>query len=187
MLLKKVKVNCTLVQALRLCTGRRAHGGSRGIALLFHDHGIRRGWVVSVTPWPLFTPGKDPVPMVQEAVWAPGPVWTGAENLAPTGIRSRTFQPVASRYTDYASRPTDVTKRSWNPWKTVLEIPKKGMQSWSDLISYLKGRLHRIYMVWATSAVRGLHVGNMKFNTRIDEFNVHGSVHRNNILVYNSN
>jgi len=31
----------------------------------------------------LFTPGKDPVPNVQEAGWAPGPVWTGAENLAP--------------------------------------------------------------------------------------------------------
>ena len=27
---------------------------------------------------------------------------TGAKNLAPTGIRSRTVQPVASRYTDYA-------------------------------------------------------------------------------------
>ena len=35
-----------------------------------------------------FTPGKDPVPIVQEAGWAPGPVWTGAENLASTGIRS---------------------------------------------------------------------------------------------------
>jgi len=35
-----------------------------------------------------FTPLKDPVPIVQEAGWAPGPVWTGAENLAPTGIRS---------------------------------------------------------------------------------------------------
>ena len=34
------------------------------------------------------TPGKDPVPIVQEAGWAPGPVWTGAENLAATGIRS---------------------------------------------------------------------------------------------------
>ena len=32
-----------------------------------------------------FTPGKDPVPIVQEAGWAPGPVWTGAENLAPPG------------------------------------------------------------------------------------------------------
>ena len=33
-------------------------------------------------------PGKDPVPIVQKAGWAPGPVWTGAENLAPTGFRS---------------------------------------------------------------------------------------------------
>ena len=33
-------------------------------------------------------PGKDPVPIVQEAGWAPGPVWTGAENLTPTGILS---------------------------------------------------------------------------------------------------
>jgi hypothetical protein len=81
-------VKCTLVQALRLCTGRTAHRGSRGIALLFHDHGTRRGRGVSVTPRPLFTPGKDPVPIVQEAGWAPGPVWTGAENLPPTGIRS---------------------------------------------------------------------------------------------------
>jgi hypothetical protein len=29
-----------------------------------------------------------PVPTVQEAVWASGTVWTGAENLAHTGIRS---------------------------------------------------------------------------------------------------
>ena len=33
-------------------------------------------------------PGKDPVPIVQEAGWAPGPVWTRAENLAPHRIRS---------------------------------------------------------------------------------------------------
>ena len=39
------------------------------------------------TPCPgRFNPGKDMVPIVQEAGWAPGPVWTGAKNLAPTGI-----------------------------------------------------------------------------------------------------
>jgi len=37
------KVKVTLVQALRLCTGRMAHRGSRGIALFFHDHDTRRG------------------------------------------------------------------------------------------------------------------------------------------------
>jgi len=56
----KVKVKCTLAQTLRLCTGRTAHRGSRGIALLFLDHGTRRGLGVSVTPQPLFNPGKDP-------------------------------------------------------------------------------------------------------------------------------
>jgi hypothetical protein len=30
-------IKCTLLQALRLCTGRTAHRGSRGITLLFHD------------------------------------------------------------------------------------------------------------------------------------------------------
>ena len=84
----KSKVKCTLVQALRLCTDCMAHRGSRSIALPFHDHSTRREWGVSVTPHLLFTSGKDPVSIVQEAGWAPGPVWTGAENLDPTGIRS---------------------------------------------------------------------------------------------------
>jgi hypothetical protein len=35
------KIKATLVQALRLCTGRTAHRGSRGLAVLFHDHGTR--------------------------------------------------------------------------------------------------------------------------------------------------
>ena len=84
----RIKQKVHLCTALRLCTGRMAHRGSRGIALPFHDHGTRRGGEgVSVTPRPLFTPGNDPVPIVQEAGWAPGPVWTGAENRAPTGIR----------------------------------------------------------------------------------------------------
>ena len=52
----------------------------RGIALLFHDRGTRREWVVSSTPRPHFTPGKNPVPIVQEAGWAPGPVWTGGKS-----------------------------------------------------------------------------------------------------------
>ena len=85
---KYSNVKCTLVQPLRLCTGRTAHRGSRGIAQPFLDHGSRRGWGVSVTPRPLFTPRKDPTPILQEVGWAPGQVWTRAENLAPTGIRS---------------------------------------------------------------------------------------------------
>ena len=36
--------------------------------------------MVSRRPRPQFTPGKDPVPVVQEAGWAPGPVWTGGKS-----------------------------------------------------------------------------------------------------------
>ena len=43
------------------------------------------GWS---TPRPgRFTPGKDPVPIVLEAGWAPWPAWTGVENLTSTGFR----------------------------------------------------------------------------------------------------
>jgi hypothetical protein len=33
------------------------------------------------------TPVQNPESVEQDARWAPGPDWTGAENLAPTGIR----------------------------------------------------------------------------------------------------
>ena len=36
--------------------------------------------MVSSTPRPHFTPGKDPVPILQEAGRAPGPVWTGGKS-----------------------------------------------------------------------------------------------------------
>jgi len=73
------KVKFTLIQGLRLSTG---HRGSRGIALLFLDHGTRRGWGFSVMSQTAL------YPIVQEAGWAPRPVWTGAENLVSTYIRS---------------------------------------------------------------------------------------------------
>jgi len=75
------KVQCTLVQALRLCTGRTTNRGSRGIALFFLDYGTRRGWRVSrsgevrkISSLPEFDP--------------------------------RTVHAVASRYTDWATEPT---------------------------------------------------------------------------------
>jgi len=41
---------------------------------------LEGGWVVSSTSWPHFTPGKDTVPIVQEARWTPGPVWMGGKS-----------------------------------------------------------------------------------------------------------
>ena len=73
-LLLRVKVKWSLYRA-----GVTQRVG-RGIALLFHDRDTRRGWVVSSTPPPHFTSGKDPVPVLQEAGWTPGPVWTGGKS-----------------------------------------------------------------------------------------------------------
>ena len=36
--------------------------------------------MVSSTPRPHFTPGKEPVPILQEAGWTPGPVWRGGKS-----------------------------------------------------------------------------------------------------------
>ena len=43
--------------------------------------------MISSTPLPYFLPGKDPIPIVQEAGWGPGSVWTAGKSR-PTGIRS---------------------------------------------------------------------------------------------------
>jgi len=52
----------------------------RVIVLLFHDRGTGMGWVVSSTPRPHFTPGKDSAPTVQEAGWTPVSIWTGGKS-----------------------------------------------------------------------------------------------------------
>ena len=50
-----------------------------------------------------FAPREDPVPIAQEAGWAPGPVWMGAENLASQlWFDPWTVQPLANSYTDWA-------------------------------------------------------------------------------------
>ena len=36
--------------------------------------------MVSSTPRPHFVPAIDPIPIVQESGWAPGPVWTGGNS-----------------------------------------------------------------------------------------------------------
>jgi len=61
-----------------------------------------------------FTFRNDTLSIIQEAGWAPGPVWTRAENVAPTGIRTPERQPVASRYTGY---DVSVMLFSWSPRK----------------------------------------------------------------------
>ena len=51
----------------------------RGIALLFHDRGTRWGVSGQQHAPAISNPRKDPVPIVQEAGWVPGPVWTNGK------------------------------------------------------------------------------------------------------------
>ena len=84
----KVKLKCTLLQALRLYTGSTTHRGSRSIALLFLDNGTRSVEGPVSQTFHSLPPGKTRHPLYWRLGGAPGSVWTGAENLAPTGIRS---------------------------------------------------------------------------------------------------
>jgi len=52
----------------------------RGIALLFLGPWHQMGDVCQPHAPAALTPGKDPVPILQEAGWAPGPVWTDGKS-----------------------------------------------------------------------------------------------------------
>ena len=72
-------------------------------------NGTRRGWGVSVTPRPLFTPGER-LGTHCTGDWV-GPQGRygdrcGKKSRPPPGFDPRTVHPVASRYTDWATRPT---------------------------------------------------------------------------------
>ena len=81
------KVTCTHVQALRLCTGRTAHRGSRGIALPFHDHGTRRGEGSASRPGRPLPPGKNRYPLCRRLGEPQGRSGQVRKISPPTGIR----------------------------------------------------------------------------------------------------
>jgi hypothetical protein len=49
-----------------------------------------------------FSPRKDLVPIVQEAGWAQGPVWTDAKILSQLFFEPQAVQPVVRRCANYA-------------------------------------------------------------------------------------
>ena len=88
---------CTLVQALRLCTGRTAHRGSRGIALLFHDHGTRLGKRSESHPGRFLPPEKTRYQLYRRLGGPQGRSGQVRKISPPLGLDSRTVQPVAIR------------------------------------------------------------------------------------------
>ena len=64
------------------------------------------GGVWSTPPSGRFTPGKDPIPIVQEIGRVSGPVCKARNISHPPVFDPRVVQPVARRYTDCAIRPS---------------------------------------------------------------------------------
>ena len=103
---RKVKVKCTLVQALRLCIGRTANRGSRGVALLFLDRGTRSGEGSASRPGRFLPPGRNRYPLYRRLGGPQGRSGQVRKISPPPRFDARTIQAVASRYTHYATRPT---------------------------------------------------------------------------------
>jgi hypothetical protein len=74
-----------------------------------------------------FTPGKDLVPIVQEAGWAPELVWIGAENLTPPGFDKRNISTIYIYITRLASNeifsPSNKIHREVR-WAKDLSAPR---------------------------------------------------------------
>ena len=119
----------------------------RGIALLFHDLGTRRRWVVSSTPWPHFTHGKDLVPIVQDTGWVPGPVWTGGkprhnrDSIPDRPARSQSLYRLsyrAPKLNQYRNKLIMYTINTWQLpvlWRKALDqrvLQREELRSRSD-------------------------------------------------------
>jgi len=79
-------------------------------------NGTRRGEGSASRPARSLPPGKNRYPLYRRLG---EPVLTGAENLPPPEFDPRPVQPVASRYTDYATPPTNgynVLEFYWGFW-----------------------------------------------------------------------
>ena len=97
------------------------------IALLFHGRGTRRGWwMVSSTPRPHFTPGKDAVPILQEAGWAPGPVWTSGK-----------YRPHQDSIPDRLVRSQSLYRLSYPAHLSIYKSPYNGSQQDALILNFI--------------------------------------------------
>ena len=120
--------------------------------------------MVSSTPRPYFTPGKDPVPIVQVGPW---PVWTGGKSR-PTGIRSPdcpaysqslipTELPGPHKYKKMfknAMTYSCTCTKLWDVSFNIIPVPRRQMHK-SNLVDFIASLFHRIDYLWWTKRYQG--------------------------------
>jgi hypothetical protein len=74
-------------------------------------NGTRSGWGVSFTPRPLFTSGKTRYPLYRRLGVPQDRYGQMRKIWPPPGFDPRIVLPVASRYTDWATRPTSLSMK----------------------------------------------------------------------------
>jgi len=160
---KGKKVKCALAPALRLCTGRSAHRGSRGIALLFLDHGTRRGEWWASRPCCSLPPGKRRYPMYRRLGGPQGRSGQVQKISSPTGIRSP----------DRPARSQSLYRLNYRPTWQYVDLPK--VNGWlKDAVS--SATRDAILSGWL-KAIRSHRVPDIMIKTNLQSFkyNVYSS------------
>jgi hypothetical protein len=105
--------------------------GSRDIALPVWASARGGDGVASLTLRPLYLREWDPVPIVQEAGWAPGPVWTAAKFLAPTEIRSPDRQARSKSIYWLSYRGPHVSAFQGPFWSSYISCTENSIQTYT--------------------------------------------------------
>jgi len=136
---------------------------------------LNRGEWSAARPGHTLPPGKTQYPFYRRLG---GPQdWCGwAENLVPTGIRSRIIQPIVSRYTDWATRPTQMYSttekyqqakwckmvRGVRPFRSSLQLAHVCMQTNMGKFNKYKNFLGNVTSVFTKGQK---FVGGIQFNS----------------------
>jgi len=105
----------------------------RGIAPIFHDRGTGRGLMVSSTPPPHFSPGKTRY-LFYRRLGGPQGRSGRAENLVPTGIRSRIIQPLLPVYV------------AWYPRRAKISFAPRRKPKFTQIVTSQEGPFLRTWV-----------------------------------------
>jgi hypothetical protein len=102
--------------------------------------------VVNATSQLLYCQERDPVPIVQEAGWVPGPVWTSAEKITPSKIPSPDCPAHSEllyqlRYLCYLVHSTNFEALQSAPSTSILLVLHVYCKIRQNIITYINGQL----------------------------------------------